>query len=74
MIEWTAAALVILQVWGYGQSVRLGAAFGIASSLLWIVAGAEASMPSIIFLNAVLLCINVFNLYKGVRTNEGSQL
>lgn len=67
MIEWAATALVILQVWGYGRSVRMGAGFGIGACLLWAYVGAEAGITSLVLLNAVLLCISVFNLFKGSR-------
>lgn len=59
-----ATIFTVIQVYFYGKNVKLGAIFGIIGSGLWIIIGISTKMNGLLTLNAILLIMNSYNLYK----------
>ncbi|MQB00223.1 MAG: hypothetical protein GEU78_08015 [Actinobacteria bacterium] len=64
MVEWIAAALVLVSVGLYPRLPLAGALYGIAASSLWIAVGLMTGLQGLVALNLALLGINTWNAWR----------
>jgi hypothetical protein len=63
-MDWIATALTLAGLWRVGNKKEDGFILGVAGNLMWAGWGLVTQNFSIVFINAVLLALNLRALYK----------